>query len=155
MNGLTPKQEAFCLAYVEIGNASEAYRRAYDAGQMKPAVVNVKACELLARGKIAVRVEELKTDAVERHRVTVDDIARMLQEDREFARQCRTPAAAVSATMGLAKLYGFLTDKVEHAGSIDRPPEMTAEEARNIIMDRLTEGLQLRGVKLRPPDTSH
>ena len=25
---LTPKQEAFCLAYIETGNASEAYRRA-------------------------------------------------------------------------------------------------------------------------------
>jgi len=26
---LTPKQEAFALAYVETGNASEAYHRAY------------------------------------------------------------------------------------------------------------------------------
>ena len=26
---LTPKQEAFCRAYVETGNASEAYRQAY------------------------------------------------------------------------------------------------------------------------------
>ena len=34
---LTPKQEAFCLAYMETGNASEAYRRAYDADNMKPA----------------------------------------------------------------------------------------------------------------------
>jgi phage terminase small subunit len=27
-HGLTPKQEAFACAYVETGNASEAYRRA-------------------------------------------------------------------------------------------------------------------------------
>ena len=29
-NKLTPKQEAFILAYLETGNASEAYRRAYN-----------------------------------------------------------------------------------------------------------------------------
>ncbi|TIS17849.1 MAG: hypothetical protein E5X10_01890, partial [Mesorhizobium sp.] len=30
---LTQKQEAFCLAYVETGNASEAYRRSCDVGE--------------------------------------------------------------------------------------------------------------------------
>ena len=30
LNALTPKQDAFACAYVETGNASEAYRRAYD-----------------------------------------------------------------------------------------------------------------------------
>lgn len=113
---MTPKQEAFCMAYVETGNASEAYRRAYNAGKMKPATVNVKASELLASGKIAVRVAELKAEHAERHNVTVDDIRRMLLEDREFAREMETPAAAVSATMGLAKLYGHLREKVEHTG---------------------------------------
>ncbi|MHA0947931.1 terminase small subunit [Enterobacter ludwigii] len=29
MAGLTIKQEAFCQAYIETGNASEAYRRGY------------------------------------------------------------------------------------------------------------------------------
>ncbi len=48
---LTPKQEAFALAYVETGNASEAYRYAYDAGNMKLASVNRKAKELLGTGK--------------------------------------------------------------------------------------------------------
>ena len=31
---LTEKQEAFCRAFVETGNASEAYRRSYDAKNM-------------------------------------------------------------------------------------------------------------------------
>lgn len=42
---LTIKQEAFARAYVETGNASEAYRRAYDAARMKPEVIAVKASE--------------------------------------------------------------------------------------------------------------
>ena len=35
-NALTPKQEAFALAYVETGNAAEAYRRAYDVRAQTP-----------------------------------------------------------------------------------------------------------------------
>ena len=35
MADLTAKQEAFALAYVETGNAAEAYRRAYDVRAVK------------------------------------------------------------------------------------------------------------------------
>ena len=47
---LTIKQEAFARAYVETGNASEAYRLAYDAARMKPEVIAVKASEFCAPG---------------------------------------------------------------------------------------------------------
>lgn len=59
---LTPKQERFCNYYIETGNASEAYRRAYDAGKMKPDSVNRKAFELLENVKIAARVRELQEE---------------------------------------------------------------------------------------------
>jgi phage terminase small subunit len=116
MPELTPKQEKFCALYVELGNASEAYRQAYDASRMQAATINVKASQLLAQAKITVRVAELKAEHAERHAMTVDRIRDMLIEDRAFARECETPAAAVSATMGLAKLYGHLREKVEHTG---------------------------------------
>lgn len=109
---MTPKQEKFCTLYVELGNASEAYRQAYDATRMQPATINVKASQLLAEDKITVRVAELKAEHAERHEMTVDRIRDMLLEDRQFAREMETPAAAVSATMGLAKLYGHLSDNV-------------------------------------------
>lgn len=60
----TPKQEAFCLAYLKTGNASEAYRLSYNAGKMKPETVNRKAKELLDNGKIAARLNELNSAAV-------------------------------------------------------------------------------------------
>lgn len=113
---MTPKQEKFCTLYVELGNASEAYRQAYDAARMKDATINRKAKELLDNGKITARLAELKASHAERHDMTVDRIRDMLIEDRAFARECETPAAAVSATMGLAKLYGHLREKVEHTG---------------------------------------
>ena len=33
--GLTPKQEKFCQLYIELGNASEAYRQSYDCSKMQ------------------------------------------------------------------------------------------------------------------------
>ena len=40
---MTPKQEKFCQLYVELGNASEAYRQAYDASKMHAPTVNAVA----------------------------------------------------------------------------------------------------------------
>jgi len=73
-NELTPKQEAFCNYYIEGGNASSAYRLAYNAVNMKPETVNVKAAELLANGKVSVRVEELKNELKERSDITKEKI---------------------------------------------------------------------------------
>lgn len=71
---LTPKQEAFCQRYLETGNASEAYRLAYDAEKMKPESVHRNAHELLANTKIASRLEELKARQLKRHDVTIDRV---------------------------------------------------------------------------------
>ena len=40
---LSVKQENFCNFYLESGNASEAYRRAYNCLKMKPETINSKA----------------------------------------------------------------------------------------------------------------
>ena len=117
---MTPKQERFCQVYIETGNASEAYRTAYNAANMKPESVNVNASKLLADAKVSQRVGELKAAHVERHGVTVDMVRQMLLEDRLFAKECGTAAAAVSATMGLAKLYGHLRDKVDMTSGGDK-----------------------------------
>lgn len=77
-SNLTLKQEAFCQAYIETGNASEAYRRAYDASKMKEASVNRVAHDLLKNLKIASRLEELRLGIQQRHEVTVDKIIREL-----------------------------------------------------------------------------
>ena len=114
---LTPKQENFAQRFVELGNASEAYRRSYDASRMKPSTVNRKAVELLANGKITARVRELQAAARKRHDVTVDSLTRELDEDRALAHTAKQAGAAVSATMGKAKLHGLLTEKREHAVS--------------------------------------
>lgn len=132
---LTPKQEAFALAYVETGNASEAYRRSYNAEKMKPSVIAVKASELLAHGNVAVRVAELQAAHVERHEITVDDILRELEEARVLAAggEKPQPAAMVAASMGKAKLLGMLTDKAELTGPGGGPIETVSRVTRTII----------------------
>lgn len=112
---LTIKQEGFCRSYIETGNASEAYRRNYNAVNMTNEVIAVKACELLKSGNVAVRVAELQQSLVKRHEVTVDSLMLELEEARTAAMGATNPqsAAAVAATMGKAKLAGLLIDKVE------------------------------------------
>ena len=57
---LTMKQEHFCQAFTSNrGNASAAYRTAYDTANMKPATVHVKACNMLKRDKVRARLSEL------------------------------------------------------------------------------------------------
>lgn len=116
MANLTPKQEAFARAYIETGNASEAYRRSYNAENMKPESVWRKANEVLANGKVTAMVDDLKAKANERCLVTVSSLTDELEEARALALQEGQPSAAVSASMGKAKLHGLLVDKAELAG---------------------------------------
>lgn len=131
---LTPKQEKFAQLYVELGNASEAYRRSYNASRMKPATVNRMATANLDNHKIAARVAELQAVAAERHEVTVDSLTKELEDARARASSKKQMAAAVSAIMGKAKLHGFLTDKLQHSVSTE-----LAELMREI--DGRTRGL--------------
>ena len=71
---LTPKQETFCLAYIETGNASMAYKRSYAAEQMSAGAIEVEACRLLTHPKIAPRIAEIQAGHRKRHEVTVDRI---------------------------------------------------------------------------------
>lgn len=79
---------------------------------------------LTKKEEIAARVAELKQMAAERIAVTVEDIARQLDMDREFARQCGSASAAMAATMGKAKLLGLIVHSHEHSGKDGGPIEV-------------------------------
>lgn len=116
---LTPKQDNFCRLYIELGNASEAYRRAYDAEDMNDNVVGVKAHELLNNGKIAVKVKQIRDEHMRRHNLTVGDLLAELEEARQAALGAENPqsSAAVSATMGKAKILGLDKQVIDHQSS--------------------------------------
>lgn len=55
---LTLKQETFVMAYLETGNASEAYRRAYDVGRMLSTTINRNAHEMLKLPTVSARIQQ-------------------------------------------------------------------------------------------------
>lgn len=60
---LTEKQEKFCQYYLDTeGNASEAYRMAYDTSNMKPETVWSNASRLLDDSKVAARISEIRAE---------------------------------------------------------------------------------------------
>ena len=76
MGKLTPKQSKFAEEYVNTGNASEAYRRAYDVAKTTSnEVIAVKASELLKNGNISVRVKELQIKVAKEFQITRKEVA--------------------------------------------------------------------------------
>ena len=144
MANLTPKQEAFCLAYLETGNASEAYRRSYDAKNMKPDTITVKASELLSNGNISVRLAELRAPIIAKAQLTVQDLLAELEEARQLALQTESAAPAVSATMGKAKLLGLDKQVIDHTSSDGSMTPKPAIDASKLSDQALAEILALK-----------
>ena len=133
---MTPKQEQFARLYVETGNASEAYRQAYNTDNMKPETVTNEAYKLLQDPDISAMVDDLKAEARQRHAVTVDDLLSELEQARAAALAAPTPqsSAAVSATMGKAKMLGLLVDKAEISTKQEKyTPPLTDDEMQQVI----------------------
>lgn len=132
---LTPKQEAFCLAYMETGNAAEAYRRAYDvAEKARDSWVYVEACQLLDNPKIAGRVTKLQDQAAELAHYTVRAAFEEYEAARALAMVGKNAAAAIAAVTGKVRLFGLeqpkrtkheVTGDIQHV--ISHKP-MTADE---------------------------
>ena len=73
---LTPKQRKFAEEYVNTGNASEAYRRAYDVSKTTSNdVIKVKASELLKNGNVSVTVKELQKKEANKYEITRQEVA--------------------------------------------------------------------------------
>lgn len=90
--------------------------RSYTEAGYKPSEAH--ASRLAANGKVKARVAELIERAAVRAEITAADVVEMLREDRELARNVEQPGAAVSASMGIAKLLGLIIEKREHSGSV-------------------------------------
>lgn len=115
---MTPKQEAFVIAYLESGNASEAYRRAYRAENMKDASIRVNAAKLLANTNIALRVEQIRKPAADAAQVTVEQHLNDLKRIRDAAFDEGKYAAAATAEVARGKVAGLYVEKVEHSGGV-------------------------------------
>lgn len=89
--GLTPKQDAFALAYVRLGVAAEAYREAYGVGKMSLNSLHTESKRVLTNPKVAARIAALRAPAIAAAGLTVErtieEVRRISQVDpRRFFR---------------------------------------------------------------------
>lgn len=76
--GLTIKQEKFCNYYVETGNASDSYRRAYNCEKMKDKQIWEESSKLLINPKVTQRVKELQDELKDISDITKERLMREL-----------------------------------------------------------------------------
>ena len=73
---LTPKQRKFAEEYVNTGNASEAYRRAYDVGKNTSIdTIKVNSSKMLADTNISLTIKELQKKEAESFQITRKEVA--------------------------------------------------------------------------------
>lgn len=124
MSELTIKQENFCLYHVETGNASEAYRRAYDADGMKPETINRRAFDLMEDSKIRARIDMLQAKHRKAHDIRISDILDKLEDIYQESMKKGNFSAAVSSVMGQAKILGFDRQAVTSQEDLSKLPRV-------------------------------
>ena len=126
---LTQKQENFCQEFIKCGNASEAYRKAYNCKKMKPETVTDSASKLLKNPYITHRVEvlneEIKSakiaDAQEIQETLtklmrgeeVEQVPMMSDDGVVIAEKTITPKDRIKAGETLAKMRGYFDLKLK------------------------------------------
>lgn len=80
-NKLTLKQEKFCQYYVDTdGNASEAYRMAYDATNMQPETIWSNASRLANSSKVSARINQIMKERAEQSKVKRETVEKVLMD---------------------------------------------------------------------------
>ena len=71
---LTPKQEKYAQGLFKGLSQREAYKQAYDAGNMSDEAIDVEACRLADNPKVTLRINELTNEFSERNMVTKEKV---------------------------------------------------------------------------------
>jgi len=111
-NKLTIKQEAFANLYIQLDNASEAYRQAgYSTEAEKDKSIWEMASKILSNHKVATRVKELKEELLKDHKVDRDYIINGLKKAQRIATNRQDSGNIRGAYMDMAKITGILDEK--------------------------------------------
>lgn len=110
---LTAKQEAFCLAYVESGNATEAYRSAGYSPGSSDKTTNEAASRLLKNSKVSARIAAIRAPAADAARMTLEGHLKRLQHLSQIAERRGQMNAAITAEIARGKASGVHVEKTE------------------------------------------
>lgn len=125
------RHERMAQALAQGKSASDAY----EAAGFKPHRQN--AARMMTNDDIVKRVDELQAKTVKKVEITVDSLASELEEARAMALKEKQTSAAVSATMGKAKLFGLGVEHRRMSGTI-QIINITVENLSVLTRDELT-----------------
>lgn len=125
------RHETFAQGLAKGMSATEAYAAAGYKGDRKA------ASNLWTKVDVKDRVTELQSKSVKKVEITVDSLASELEEARAMALKEKQTSAAVSATMGKAKLFGLGVEHRRMSGTI-QIVNITIEHLSVLTRDELT-----------------
>lgn len=136
MSRWTPQREVFCLRYVELSNATEAYSIAYPSTKRSRASTTHEAKRLLRDPAIKARLAELmkqmEDEGIVNARFVLDGLVenfhRAMQHRPVFDREGHETgmyeyegSVANRSLELLGKHFKMFTEKVEHSGEVSVP----------------------------------
>ena len=127
---LNPKQEKFCQLYVQLGNASEAYRQAYNS-KAKQESVAVEASRLLAKPNISLMVSKLQSEVQEQAFWSRMDSLKVLADIALGKDQEAKPSDKVAAVKVINSMHGWDKQTIE---------QTTTHKADKSLAELLTNG---------------
>lgn len=110
---LTFKQEIFCKEYISNGgNATQAYKKAYNCSKMKDKTINENASRLLKDSKVRARLKELKKPLQEKFEYTMEQSFKKFEEIQKLALANERPdlTNAIKCEENKAKLLGLFAE---------------------------------------------
>ena len=127
---LTPKQEKFANLYIELGNASEAYRQSYNVGTMSTKVIQVKASEVLRNEKVNGFITVLKEELANKSMITKEMLIKKLlliandyDDNKEFTNQ------ADQSEMRKAEVLSSLANSSSSIAALKQISKMLGSDA--------------------------
>lgn len=118
---LTSKQEHFAQQVANGSTLTDAYRQAYDAGNMKESSVWVEACKLAKHPKVSLRIDAIVADITARKQSDDDRMKIWVTEQlKHEAMSAQSDSARVAALTQLGRSVGMFTDKLEQNDKHDR-----------------------------------
>lgn len=103
----TPKQAKFLAEYLEHGNASRAYRAAYNCAGASEATIHREAHRLLDHPKITPMLAEARDKARQAAGITLEGHLQRLDELSRKAENAEQFSAAIAAEVHRAKAAGL------------------------------------------------
>ncbi len=137
---LSKKQDEFAILLSNGCSQADAYRQAYNAGNMKDTSIYVEGSRLKKNPKVALRIEELSREKdVDRRMQVVKREDFVLDGLTREAETALSASARIRALELIGKTIGLFTGRSEKVVE----PELTSAELKKKITDKLSKYLNI------------